>query len=148
MSRQGLVAARQHGAILPAFGSLEEARHALYMDRDAVLGELQNIEALRGKLDYSPESLKSVERWFFQAGQPATIGGCPLPRAIAFYLGEVFCRHASFHWIIEEDAFVKGKYEIGVTKGLLSIMLTRGRQLMLAGNKRMQSLWREFRKYS
>jgi hypothetical protein len=148
MSRQGLVVARQQAALLPAFGSLEEARDALYRGRDTVLGKLEGVEELRGSLDYSPESLKSIERWFFEAGKPSTIGGCSVLQAIAFYLGEVFCRHASFRWIVQENAFAKGKYSIGVTKGLLSIMLIGVNQLTLAGNKRMQSLWREFKKYS
>jgi hypothetical protein len=60
----------------------------------------------------------------------------------------VLCREVNFSWVVQEYQFAKGRYEIGVQRPLLSIMLTKGRKLQLAGNKRMQSLWREFQRYA
>jgi hypothetical protein len=149
MSRYGLNVARQHAAGLAAFDSLEEAERLLYEQRDAGLRELQDIQQLQGVLDYSPESLKSLEQWFFETGQPATtITGYSISRAVGFYLGEVFCRYGDFNWIVRENPFGKGTYEVGVTCGLMTLMLTQGRPLTLKGNKLRLSLWREFTRYT
>ena len=100
------------------------------------------VEAMR-------ESLKPLERWYFENGQPATTAsGYSMPHAIAFYFGEVLCRTWQFRWLVQEYDFSKGHYEIGVQRQLLTIMLTKGRKLQAPGNKKMQSLWREVQKYA
>jgi hypothetical protein len=67
--------------------------------------------------------------------------------AVGYYFGETLCRAAGFRWTVIQFAFTEGRYEIGVSRGLLSIMLTNGRPLSRVRNKRMQSLWREFARY-
>jgi hypothetical protein len=144
-----MVAAGQYAQDLPVFSGYADAEKTLFVQRDTGLEELHTVSDLVANLDYSSESLKAVERWFFESGQPAiTVAGYSVPHAIAFYFGEVLCREVNFSWVVQEYQFAKGRYEIGVQRPLLSIMLTKGRKLQLAGNKRMQSLWREFQRYA
>jgi len=149
VSRYGLIVAGQYGEALPAFADAGAAKMALTAQRDTGLQELRKVKALTADLDYSAESLKTVERWFLENGQPAsTAAGYSMPHAIGFYFGEVLCRVGGFGWVIQEFPFLKGRYEIGVQRGGLAIMLTKGRIPSAVGNKRMASLWREYQKYA
>ena len=149
MPHQGMIVAHQFGEDLPAFASVAEARQSLFAARDTGLVDLTAAPALQSALDYSPNSLNVLEQWFFISGQPITLPtGYSTAHAIGFYLGEVFCRHGGFMWVVEEFVFSPGRYEIGVGRSQLSIMLTKGRSLRAAGNKQMRSLSREFAKYA
>jgi len=149
MSRHGMIVAGQYAQDLPEFSGHRDAEEALFAQRDTGLKELHSVNGLAENLDYSSESLKFLERWFFENGQPATTAsGYSIPHAIAFYFGEVLCRTRQFRWVVQEFVFAKGRYEIGVQRPLLAIMLTKGKQLQAAGNKRMQSLWREYQRYA
>jgi hypothetical protein len=149
MSQYGMLVARQFAQDLPEFPEQSAAEEALLVWRDKCLQELFLLSGLAPLLDYSPESLKSLESWFFENGQPAaTESGYLLAHAIAFYFGEVLCRNRKFQWVIQEFSFTQGRYEIGVERQRLAIMLTKGKHLQLAGNKRMQSLWREYQRYA
>ena len=144
-----MVVAGQYAQDLPVFSGHADAQRTLSVQRDTGLEELQTVSNLAAHLDYSSESLKVVERWFFENGQPATTAaGYSVPHAIAFYFGEVLCRVGNFSWVVQEFSFAKGRYEIGVQRPLLTIMLTKGKKLQTAGNKRMQSLWREVQRYA
>jgi len=149
MSRQGMIIAGQYASELPAFANIKEAERVLYDLRDAGIRALQDYDALARTLDYSVESLKTLEQWFFENGQPASANNdYSMSHAIGFYFGEVLCRHAEFEWTVNEFAYSRGHYEIGVKRGPLSIMLTKGKDLKPAGNKKMRSLFRDFTKYS
>jgi len=132
--------AGQFGASLPVFDSLIEARSALLKRKDDALAMLQSLVAL----DFTPESLKLFEAWYFDQRDQQDL----VSAAVGFYLGEVLVRNAAFSWTVEEFVFRPGHYEIGVTRGLGTIMLTNGRRLTRDGNVRMQSLYREYRKYA
>ena len=149
MSRVGTIVAGQYAHELPTFSDSAEAHEILFAQRDAGLQELHITGGLSEKLDYSAESLKVLERWFFENNQPiTTAAGFSISHAIAFYYGEVLCRKGGFRWVVQEFPFANGRYEIGVQRPLLIVMLTRGKQLQAAGNKRMQPLWREFQSYA
>jgi hypothetical protein len=149
MSQYGMLVARQFSQDLPEFLEQSAATEALLAWRNKGLQELYLLSGLAPLLDYSPESLKSLESWFFENGQPvATESGYAIAHTIAFYFGEVLCRSRQFQWVIQEFPFTKGRYEIGVERHGLAIMLTKGKHLQLAGNKRMQSLWREYQRYA
>ncbi len=92
--------------------------------------------------DFSLESLKRLENWYFNAGKPQEISGMSVPLGLGFYLGEVVCRIGSYNWAVSEFVFRKGTYEIGITRGLVTIMLTNGRLPEETNNKRRQSLFR------
>ena len=148
MSKQGVTTAIAHGAELPGYGSLEEARDGLWRLRASCIQAL--VAALtESVLDFSLESLNALEQWFFAGGQPSALpSGMPRSTAIAFYFGEVLVRHRSFTWVVEPYFMSPGRYEIGVRRGLTTIMLTRGIALSLRGNKSMRSLSRMVAKYA
>jgi hypothetical protein len=149
MSKYGMIVAGQFAHDLPEFSGLPAAEEALLALRDKGLQELHLLSGLAPFLDYSSKSLKSLESWFFENGQPAaSASGYSIAHAIGFYFGELLCRNQNFQWVVREFAFVKGRYEIGVERQRLAIMLTEGKHLELAGNKRMQSLWREYESYA
>lgn len=75
-------------------------------------------------------------------------GNYSIPHAIGFSFGEMLCRSAGFSWVVEEFAFTKGRFEVGVNRHLMTIMLTKGRTPPVEGNKRKQSLWREYKRYA
>jgi hypothetical protein len=146
MSRQGLIAAQHHAAVLPAFRSLAEAKFALLHRKDSILAAFVSACGVDLELDFSPESLKHLEAWYFRIGSPETVAGISLPSAIGFYFGEVLVRNTPFEWVIESFVFEPSKFEIGVARPGYSIMLTAGMLPSKRGNKRKQSLWREWRR--
>ena len=149
MSRQGMKVALQYGENLPAYSSLSEAEKALLQLKDSTLEALLAEHGLSLGLDFTPESLKSLEKWYFEASCPkAGTGNYSIPHAIGFYFGEVLCRSAGFSWIVKEFPFIKGRFEVGINRRLGTIMLTKGRTPPVEGNKRMQSLWREYKKFA
>ena len=149
MSRQGMIAAKQYAEDLPKFESLSTAESVLLMAKEQTLGALLDQYGERLSLDLSRESLKRLEKWYIESGCPeAGAGSYSMPHAIGFYFGEVLCRFGGFHWVVEEFPFEPGRYDIGVKRPLLSIMLTKGKRPTLERNKRMQSLWRECGSYA
>jgi hypothetical protein len=156
MSQAGRVAAKEYGLALPQFRNANEAERALFAERDAHLAKLIAISTGCSLFvaDFSPESLKSLERWYFDISDrdgftKVGVNQTTFERCISFYLGEVFARHGrEFKWFVSEYAFERGRYAIGVRRPHLSLMFTRPRSLSRANNVRMQSLWREFRSYA
>lgn len=140
MSRYSLKVATEFSSALPSFGSQAEAEAALFERKDRALADLQSKLA---SLDFTPESLKGLEGAALQSG----VQSIP-PDQIGFYLGEVYCRSAAFNWVVSESPFAPGRYEIGVTRGLVTIMVTKGRTVTLDRNKRLQSLWKEYQRYA
>ncbi len=68
------------------------------------------IRRLRGKLDYSPESLKQVDdlilKKSYRRPEPWTRGeeGRQLMRELTAYYGEVLCRHLQGEWVVLESS--------------------------------------------
>ena len=149
MSRHGLIIAGQYANELPSFCGITEAKESLFASRNMALEQLLSISDVNSFLDFSPESLLKLEKWFFSSGQPSALpSGFSVEHAFGFYFGEVFVRHSNFQWVVEEYAFLNGRYEIGIQRGLLTIMLTKGRCPKTNGNKKMQSLFSEFKRYA
>ena len=156
MSRAGVIAAKQYGFTLPQFRDEADATRALFAERDFFLAKLQTIakDSNGFAADYSPQSLKPLERWYFELSDAngfAKLGvdRSDFERCISFYLGEVFVRHGrGFEWFVTEFPFERGRYGIGVRRPLFSLMLTHPRSLSKVKNVRMQSLWRQFQSYA
>lgn len=149
MSRSGIIVAKQFGADLPCFPNAEAAELELHALKRRCLTELASIADLAPKLDYSPESLKSLELWFYEKGEPKSISSkTSSAQAFGFYIGEIYCQNARFEWIVKEFAFLKGHYEMGVSRPGMSIMFTKGKLPASTGNKLKQSLFREYKKYA
>lgn len=151
MSGTGMKAALTLGEKLPVYPSLEVARTELFAQRDRLLSALTTAAAGEGvALDHSPESLKTVEPWFFRVVEAGRlpIAGMDLQTldlAIAMYFGEVVVRTTDFEWTVAEFAFAQGRYEIGVARPLYTRMLGGGLGLVeRTRNTRRQSIWREY----
>ena len=156
MSRNGRKVAFEHAAALPSFASLAEAEKFYFKLRNNFR---ETLNTLAGKnnipLDYSPESLKTLEKWFFdlyESGGFKKLGisqkefeGC-----MGIYQGYVYTENdPEFKWIVQESSFIKGKFQMGITKGYFALMLGGQANLpILKDNKRRQSMYREYKKYS
>jgi hypothetical protein len=156
MSRTGRIAAKLFGQKLPAFADPVDAQGVLYRRRDELLGRLRDVAGQSGAFrpDFSPESLKDLERWYFElveGGGFRSIGADEdsLERTIAMYLGAVLVRNAPpFEWFVTEFAFGRGPYEIGVRKPLYEVMLSRLAPDPRDRNKRGESLWRMYQRHA
>jgi len=154
MSRQGRKAALEYAESLPSFRSISEAELSLFKLRDDLRDKILNISSICGiTLDFSPESLKSLEKWYFDlcrsdGFKKLGITQEVFERCMGFYEGFVYTENdPEFKWIVEKNLHIEGKYQIGVRKGLLTIIL--GRETCSSrNNKRMQSIYRAYKKYS
>lgn len=155
MSRAGRIAAAEHAETLPAFASLAEAEAALYAFRDDRLALLARLAQASGafELDYRPDSLKALERWYFDLRESdgfarAGVRSEVFEECVAMYFFETAVRNAAADWTVQEYAFGPGLFEIGVTRSLFT-MFGRGRRprAVEQQNKRKQSMWREYRRY-
>jgi len=156
MSKVGLAAARLFGKGLSRFDDQAEAESALFARRDQLLEKLADWSQRSADFTYdlSPESLKGLERWYFQLAAGPGVRSIKtdldtFERAIAMYLGAVFVRNGRppFEWIVTEFPFEKGRYEIGVERGLFAMMLSR-HSFPTENNKRQQSLWRMYLRHA
>jgi hypothetical protein len=155
MSFRGLQFAREYGVRLPSFSSLAKAETALFSLRDTRLARIHAWAASSGRFlaDGTPTSLNSVEAWYFEVAPTSRkavgVTKDDLDAAIGAYFGHVLVESAGFEWMVEEDPFVPGHFEMGVRKGLFTLMLTRGPSPdPLERNKRKQSLFRLYKRYA
>jgi hypothetical protein len=155
-SRRKSEIAVRHAEKLPAFSSLEEAQHQLYTYRDKQLALLAEIakHTTRFQPDYSPESLKQLEQWYYQLYETGSFQLLGLTRetfetCMAMYFGETAVRTAGAHWIVEEYFLAPGRYELGLQKESVTMMLLQHclDHFQTPNNKRRQSLFRDYRKY-
>jgi hypothetical protein len=152
-----MTAAADYGSRLPTFRDIEDARAALYHERDCRLAALAECarHTDQFRLTFEADSLKALELWYFRlvdlAGFRSPIAARHhFEQCIAAYFGEVLVRSSPpFEWFVEEYAFTPGRYEIGVRRPLLAIMLTGSKAPEpRERNKRMQSLWRQYQRYA
>lgn len=128
----------------------------LFRQRDELLGKLIEMSRVASSFrpDFSPESLKDLERWYFELAEGAGFDSVgtdeeTFERTVAMYVGEVIVRNAPpFEWFVAEFAFEPGRFEIGVERPLLRIALSRLSPVPRERNKRAQSLWRMYHKYT
>jgi hypothetical protein len=155
LSRYGLKIAKLFGKKLPAYVSQANAEKELFAFRDVRLQRLNALALASNTFepDSSPESLKSLEIWYFELWENNTFKSINTKReefeeCMAMYFGNVVVKNtAKAEWIVSEYAFEKGKYELGVTWGSGSIMLSRFTDHFKTPNKRYQSIWRKFNHY-
>ena len=153
MSRLGLKIAKLFGQKLPAFSSLAEAETFLFDQRDERIKRIVELgqSSKSFAADYTPESLKHLERWYFELMDNdgfQTLGTSreDFECCMASYFGEVVIRHCpDAKWEVQEFAFERGKFEIGVRRGLLTMMLNRfADHYKQPSNKRHQKIFRMF----
>ncbi len=159
VSRRSLRVAIDHGQSQPAFSSAQEAGAALFRLRDDLLSRL-GAGALKAgmRVDYSPDSLKGLERWSFDLYEKNGFGAVGFTKdefqaAMRFYLGETAVREGKAEWFVEEHAFAPGRWEIGVRKHLFALMMPNPRAQQawsywtLPGNKTRTRLFRDYRQH-
>jgi hypothetical protein len=155
MSNRGLTVAHAYGEHLPEFKSVREAELELFGRRDRLLDNLRRaVSNAPVRLDDSPQSLKDLEAWYFKLldrgddFNSLEMNRDELECAISMYLGTVVVANVpGFKWLVQEFAFLAGRYEIGIGVPLFKVMLTGGSNLQSEpNNKRRQSLFRQFRK--
>ena len=107
------------------------------------------------KLDYSPESLKAIEKIYFDYCDNNKFDETHLTQdefeiLLAIYEGQVYVKNGKAKWIIEEDAFVRDhRYFLAIKSmnNFLTIDCTkRANHNRKSGNKRRQMLYREYKK--
>jgi len=156
MTRYGHEVALEHAESLPSFESLAEAERSLFQLRNHLRDEIERLSReCNVILDFSPDSLKALEKWYFDLCRSDDFARLGLTqeefeRCMGFYNGFVYTENdPEFTWIVKESPFKAGKFEIGVTKGLFTKMIGRVSHLQkLKNNKRMQSMFREYKQYS
>jgi hypothetical protein len=158
MSAAGRKAALAHGAKLPGFDSPNEAAAALTAEKDAAVASLlSDCESSPDvALDFSPDSLLRLERWYFERISQRRIFGMVraaepqvLAKWCALYFGEVVVRNLpGAAWVVEEFPFVPGRYTIGVRHGMCTMTLTSFHEkLHHPKNKKRDSVWRTYQHY-
>jgi hypothetical protein len=154
MTRFGLRVARLFGRRLPHFTSASDAETALTRRRDEILRALAQAAEASASFtpDFTPESLKALEAWYFElyerdAFRTVGLDREAFERAMAAYFGEVAVRSVpGARWVVQEYAFEVGRYEIGVRAGLVTVLLDRFTDhFATPNNKRRQALYRRFR---
>ena len=156
MSRFSLRVARLFGQGLPAFASRAEAERSLFAQRDEGLAAIERAaERSAGAFiaDYSPESLKALEAWYFRLCERRGFEDVGTSRDefehwMAWYYGATAVRSdAEAEWIVAEFPFEPGRYELGVRKGPGTEMLTAGftDHHATINNARREHIYRRYR---
>jgi hypothetical protein len=148
---------REFGERLPSFASLADASREYERYRRAGIEALEGLtRSLPGfAMDYSPDSLKSLEETYFKLVESAGFAGLGLTQQafeslIGVYFAAVVTRHdPNARLVVQEFAFAPGKYELGVAKGNTTVMVTslRNLDLMQPQKRKKDRVYRMFKKY-
>lgn len=146
---------KEYGESLPAYNDKAEAEHHLFEYRDRHLSLLEAAAKSSDgfTLDYSIDSLKDIERWYFDLFSRKTFESIGMSqeqfeKCMAIYFGETVVRNSRAEWIVEAYPFLPGKYEIGIRRGGFTMTLMGFiDHYKVPNNKRKQSLFRKYSKY-
>jgi hypothetical protein len=128
---------------LPTFDSLPAAEEFYYDQRDRVLREFPRTLPPSVNLDYSPESLKRLEAWYFTQGDRDRHS--PICLGIGYYFGEMVCRDAGFEWCVFGYKYAENVYEIAVKTEGFRLLMTRGQcPVELRRNPDMDLFYRDY----
>jgi hypothetical protein len=157
LSKKPLNVAREFGEQLPSFASLADASRHFERYRQAGIQTLESLAtSLPGfAMDYSPDSLKSLEEAYFKLAESAGFEDLGLTQQafeslIGVYFAAVVTRNdPSARLVVEEFAFTPGKYELGVAKGNARVMVTslQNLTLMQPHKKKRDRLYKMFQRY-
>lgn len=157
MSRLGLIAAKLYGKKLTHFVNQLEAEKYFDEYRTRCLSILEKTSKKTNDfvMNYTPESLKKLESWYFEIYknnqfQELKVERDDFERSVAVYFGEVAIKNnENAKWIVSEFPFEKGKYNLGINEGFCTLMIpTMCSDLFKEPNNNMkQSLYRKYKKY-
>lgn len=156
MTQAGTARLYEFSSKLPSFENREEAEQAFFQYRDGLLERLLEAgKQAQEPLDYSPESLKALETWYFQLWEGDAFESLSMDRAcfercMAMYFGEVVVRNNSaFSWGASENPILRRRYAFGIGRPRYFMFLWRLKDLYARpDNKRRQSLWRAWRRHA
>jgi len=153
MSWFGLKVAKLFGQKLPAFSSQAEAEAFFFGQRDERLRRMIKLATSSETftVDYTPESLKNLERWYFELVDNDKFKSLGVSRedfecCMASYFCELAVRNCpETKWEVQEFTFERGKFEIGIQRGLLHLMLNRFTDhYKQPNNKKRQKIFRMY----
>lgn len=152
MSEHSLIIALKYGEKLKEFDDIAQAEKYFISYKDELLNRLEAIsEQLDGfSPDYTIESLKNIEKLYFQLYRNNTFGKLGLSQKqfesiMSVYWGEVVIKNnADAKWLIEEFAFSQGKYELLVNISIFDMFQDLYKR---QDNKRQNLLFREYNRY-
>ena len=159
MSRKGLKIALNVGQSRMKFDNLKIAE--TYFEKERLI-YLQKIKLLQEKyknekLDFSPESLKSIEKIYFDFYEnnkfnENNISKNDFIKLLGIYNGFVYVKNEKAKWKIQKEVFASdNRYFLGIeiNGGFCFIDCSGISHLeKLKNNKRRQSMYREYKKYS
>ena len=157
MSRRGMKVAIKHGQKLKEFRNKSEAEEYFFAYKDSSLEKLERmcLHSDCFSADYSVDSLKELEKWYFDLYENYEFDKIGIAREefekiMGVYFGEVAVKNnVDAKWEIWEYPFVKGKYELLVNQNLMSISIggMSNNLCTRQGNKRKNLMFREYNKY-
>lgn len=158
MSKYGLKVAVKYGEKLKKFSSKSEAEDYFFLYKNNLLNKLEIICKLNACFlpDYTVESLKKIEKWYFDMFEKnefelAGVTRNEFESMMSVYFGEVVVKNnEDAKWLVEEFPFVPSKYELMVNKGgncNMSIENKCQDFYKEPANKRRNLLFREYNKY-
>lgn len=160
MSKYGLKIAKKYGEKLKTFHEVSEAEKYFFSQKEYLLNKLETV-CERGSdffPDYSVDSLKRLERWYFDLYEKKGFHKLGVAKnefesMMSVYFGEVVVKNVEdAKWIVEEYAFTKNKYYLLVNRGGLSMAIMSIRSMFYnhdqaPNNKRRNLIFREYNKY-
>ncbi len=105
--------------------------------------------------DFSPESLKALEKLYFKLYEDGAFIGNTIKIEdfevyMSLYFGEVMVRNIDFfEWVAEKHFLTKNAYYLAIKKPFLSMGIARLKNYYFTKNNKMrQSLFRKYKMYS
>lgn len=156
MSRYSLNIAVKYGETLKEFNNKSEAEEYFLPYKDGLLSKLKaiSIQTLVFIPDYTIESLKKLEKWYFDLYEKQLFDKVGLKqnefeRMMSIYWGEVVIKNnKDAKWVVKEYPFSQNKYELLVNKEFCSVAVVDKFHDLYSrqNNKRRNLLFREYNK--
>lgn len=157
MSKYSLNTAIKYGKTLREFSDKSEAEDYFISYKDDLLSRLKVISAQASAFfpDYTVESLKKLEKWYFDLYEKQSFEQVGLTQEefesmMSVYWGEVIIKNnEDAKWVVMEYPFSQKKYEFLVNKGLCSVSVVNKFHDLYSkqNNKRRTLLFREYNRY-
>ena len=157
MSKYSLNIAIKYGETLREFSNKSEAENYFISYKDNLLNRLKaiSIQTSAFFLDYTIESLKKLEKWYFDLYEKQSFGQVGLTQEefesmMSVYWGEVIIKNnEDAKWVVMEYPFSQKKYEFLVSTGLCNVsVVNKFHDLYrIQSNKRRTLLFREYNRY-
>lgn len=157
MSKYGMKIAFEYGKKLKKFHDISKAEDYFFSYKDNLLKKLESFSAQNSYFlpDYTVESLKKIEKWYFdlyEKGKFHKFGFTrnKFERIMSVYFGEVAVKNNNdAKWLVEEYAFLQNRYQLLVNReGLNMAVVNLCHDLYKEeNNKRKNLLFRTYNKY-